>query len=210
FSHRAKLAELATDGSNRAFNENIVNRLWAHLFGRGLVHPLDLHHPGNPATDPKLLSLLSEQLVAMNFDIRGFLRELALTEAYQRSFDAAQDLLAISAQAAAEIPALEERRAARENTSNESSKVYSEALQTWEQAEAAMMPVAAELDTARTQYAEAKKKMDEAVKAAADATTQLQAKQALAAPLQQAATAAQQAAQVLPEDKELAGAAQVF
>ena len=52
FSRRAKLAELATSGNNPAFNKNIANRLWAHMFGRGLVHPLDLHHADNPATDP--------------------------------------------------------------------------------------------------------------------------------------------------------------
>ena len=57
FSRRAKLAELATNGSNQAFNQNIANRLWAHMFGRGLVHPLDLHHPDNPATDPELLQI---------------------------------------------------------------------------------------------------------------------------------------------------------
>ncbi|MBC7966353.1 MAG: DUF1549 domain-containing protein, partial [Fuerstia sp.] len=57
FSRRAKLAELATNGANQAFNQNIANRLWAHMFGRGLVHPLDLHHPENPATDPELLKI---------------------------------------------------------------------------------------------------------------------------------------------------------
>ncbi|MEZ6124057.1 MAG: DUF1549 domain-containing protein [Planctomycetaceae bacterium] len=72
FSRRAKLAELATSGNNVAFNQNIANRLWAHLFGRGLVHPLDLHHPDNPATDPELLKALSDRFVAMNFNIRGF------------------------------------------------------------------------------------------------------------------------------------------
>lgn len=210
FSRRAKLAELATNGSNKAFNENIVNRLWAHMFGRGLVHPLDLHHPGNPATDPQLLELLSKQFVEMNFDIRAFLRELALTEVYQRSFDAPQDLVAVSAKALAELNMLEKERVALEEAAKKSSEAYSQALQAWEEAEAAMLPVAGELDTARTQYAEAKKKMEEALSAAAAATAQLQAKQAAAGPLQQAASAAQQAAQVLPEDKELAGAAQVF
>ena len=31
FSYREKLAELATNGSNEAFNRNIANRLWAHV-----------------------------------------------------------------------------------------------------------------------------------------------------------------------------------
>jgi len=35
FSYRAKLAELATNGSNEAFNRNIANRLWAHISAVG-------------------------------------------------------------------------------------------------------------------------------------------------------------------------------
>ena len=92
FSRRAKLAELATSGNNAAFNQNIANRLWAHMFGRGLVHPLDLHHADNPATDPELLQILSNRFVVMNFSIRDFLRELALSNAYQRQFDAPEEI----------------------------------------------------------------------------------------------------------------------
>lgn len=210
FSRRAKLAELATSGSNDAFNRNIVNRLWAHLFGRGLVHPLDMHHPENPATDPELLQLLSKQFVAMNYDMRAFLRELALTEAYQRAFDAPQDVLAFAAQAAAELETLKQRRDALKLTAAESSKTYAETAEAWEEAEAAMMPVAGEFDAARTKYAEAKQNLDAAVQAAAEATAQLKMKQEVAGPLQQAATAAQQAVQIMAEDQELAGAAQLI
>ena len=73
FSYRAKLAELATNGSNEAFNRNIANRLWALMFGRGLVHPLDLQNPDNPPSNPELLQLLAQQIAAMNFDMRGVL-----------------------------------------------------------------------------------------------------------------------------------------
>jgi hypothetical protein len=64
-SRRAKLPELATNGTNQAFNWNIVNRLWAHIFGRGLVHPPDLHHPDNPPTNPALLRQLADHFVAV-------------------------------------------------------------------------------------------------------------------------------------------------
>ena len=92
FSYRAKLAELATNGSNDAFNRNIANRLWAHMFGRGLVHPVDMHNPDNPPSNPQLLQLLAEQIAVMKFDMRAFIREIALTNAYQRSFDPPADL----------------------------------------------------------------------------------------------------------------------
>ena len=208
FSRRAKLAELATNGSNPAFNENIVNRLWAHMFGRGLVHPVDMHHPDNPPTDPELLRLLAERFVAMNFDIRAFLRELALTSAYQRSFDLPASLLAVSAQAAADAAKLERRRTQLERAAQESSDAYETALDAWKEAEAALLPAAGELDTARNQYADAKKKMEEAVKALTDAKIQLQAKQSVARPVERSAAIMALAAKALPGDAQLAEAAQ--
>jgi hypothetical protein len=67
------------------FARNIVNRLWFVMMGRGLVHPLDLHHSGNAPSHPELLDLLAREFAAHQYDIRWLLRELALTETYQRS-----------------------------------------------------------------------------------------------------------------------------
>ena len=83
-SRRAMLASLATGGGNRAFNENLANRLWAVMMGRGLVHPVDLGHPANPPSHPELLRLLGDELAALKFDVKAFLRELALSGTYQR------------------------------------------------------------------------------------------------------------------------------
>lgn len=85
FSRRAQLAVMATDGKSVAFNRNIVNRLWAHLLGRGIVHPLDLHHPDNPPCSLALLNMLTDEFVKMKYDMKSFLRELTLTKTYQRS-----------------------------------------------------------------------------------------------------------------------------
>ena len=63
----------------------MANRLWFVMFGRGLVNPLDQHHPENPASHPELLDLLAREFVAHQFDIKWLLRELALTETYGRS-----------------------------------------------------------------------------------------------------------------------------
>ena len=210
FSRRGRLAELATNGTNQAFNQNIANRLWAHMFGRVLVHPVDMHHPDNPATDPDLLRILGEQFAAKNYDIKAFLRELALSETYQRSFDAPADLLSPAAQAAAQIAQAEQQRGPLEETAKESAKAYSAALDAWHQAEAAMLPVAGEVDAARNAYAEAKKKVDEANKALADVTTQQQTKQTIATSLQQAAEATQKAAEALPDAKDLPETAKVL
>ncbi len=85
FSTLVKLAEKLPTPDNSAFNRNIVNRLWFVLMGRGLVHPLDLHHGANPPSHPELLDLLATEFVARKYDIKGMLRELALTQTYQRS-----------------------------------------------------------------------------------------------------------------------------
>ncbi|HCS50595.1 DUF1549 domain-containing protein [Rubinisphaera sp.] len=85
-SRREQLAKIVLESPAPAFNRNIVNRLWAHLFGRGIVHPVDLHHSDNPPLQPEVLDLLSREFVSANYDIKWLLRELVLTEAYQRSF----------------------------------------------------------------------------------------------------------------------------
>lgn len=208
FSRRAKLAELATNGTNQAFNQNIANRLWAHMFGRGLVHPLDLHHPDNPATDPELLQILGERFAAMNYNIQSFLREIALSETYQRSFDVPANLASVAEQATTQLAEMKQQLPPLELAAKESADVYAKALEVWHQAEAETLPAAGELDAARNVYAEAKKKADEAGKALADATAQQQTKQNIATTLQQAAVATRKAADALPDDKELPETAQ--
>jgi len=85
FSRREQLAKVATDGSYKPFNRNIANRLWYVMMGRGLFHPLDLDNADNPPSHPELLDMLGEEFAASGFDIKFMLRELALSETYQRS-----------------------------------------------------------------------------------------------------------------------------
>jgi hypothetical protein len=85
FSRRAQLAAQVTHSDNAAFKRNIANRLWALFMGRGLIHPLDLDHSANPPSHPELLDLLATDIAARKFDMRGFLREIALSQAYQRT-----------------------------------------------------------------------------------------------------------------------------
>lgn len=85
YSRRLQLADALTSQHNEAFRKNIVNRLWAMMMGQGLVEPLDMWHSDNPPTHPKIVSLLSEELANHEFDLRYVIRELALTQTYQRS-----------------------------------------------------------------------------------------------------------------------------
>jgi len=85
FRPRALLAERLTHPSNRMFARNAVNRFWFLMIGRGLVHPLDLHHSANPPSHPELLEKLTDAFIERSFDVRRLLREIALSETYQRS-----------------------------------------------------------------------------------------------------------------------------
>jgi hypothetical protein len=68
-----------------AFGKNMANRLWFFVMGRGLVHPLDLHHKENKPSHPELLDLLAQEFAAHQYDMKWLLRELAMTQTYQRS-----------------------------------------------------------------------------------------------------------------------------
>jgi len=85
YSRRALLADALTSEDNKAFARNIVNRLWAMMMGRGLVHPVDMDHSGNAPSHPELLDELAAEFVKQKYDIKWLLREIALSDAYQRS-----------------------------------------------------------------------------------------------------------------------------
>jgi len=85
FRPRELLARDLTAKDNPYFVRNSVNRFWFLMMGRGLVHPLDEVHGKNPPSHPALLDLLAKEFVSHAFDIKWLLREIALSETYQRS-----------------------------------------------------------------------------------------------------------------------------
>lgn len=85
FSPLQELAQRLPVAENPYFVKNAVNRVWAQLMGRGLVHPLDLQHAGNPPSHPEVLDLLAAEFVAHQFDLRWLTLELMKTRTYQRS-----------------------------------------------------------------------------------------------------------------------------
>lgn len=85
FSALSVIADNLPSVENALFRRNIANRLWFVMMGRGLVEPLDEFHSDNQATHPELLKLLADEFAAHKFDIKWMIRELALTENWQRS-----------------------------------------------------------------------------------------------------------------------------
>jgi len=86
FSPRAKLVEIALQPeNNQFFARSIVNRVWAMLIGRGLVHPVDQMHSGNSASHPELLDWLTRDLIQHQFDLKRLVRGILLSQTYARS-----------------------------------------------------------------------------------------------------------------------------
>jgi hypothetical protein len=85
YSRRARLPELLTAADNVQFRRTAANRLWALMLGRGLVHPVDYDHAENPPSHPELLNLLADELGSLKFDVKAFLKQVALSKTYQRS-----------------------------------------------------------------------------------------------------------------------------
>ena len=86
FRPRSMLVETALSDTNQNFfTRNIANRLWARMFGRGLIHPLDQAHSENPPSHPALLDLLASDLREHDFDLRRTLHAIALTDTYARA-----------------------------------------------------------------------------------------------------------------------------
>lgn len=84
FSRREKFAEQVVKG-HPLIAPAMVNRLWAILMGRGIVHPFDEMDSVHEPSHPELLKLLATEFTANQFDVRGLVAAIARSEAYQLS-----------------------------------------------------------------------------------------------------------------------------
>jgi Protein of unknown function (DUF1549)/Protein of unknown function (DUF1553) len=206
YSRRAKLAELATNGANRQFNLNIANRLWGHMMGRGLVHPVDLHHPLNPPTHPAVLDLITSEFVTMKYDIRWLLRELALSRTYQRSIEPPTELAPQLATAARQIPGLTAEYVSLKGISDESRKLADAAQTEFKAVRATLAAAEAGWRAAEATVTAVKKPVDDLLVAIAKLNKDATAKQAAVTLLAEAVGKSTEATKLLPGDKEVAGA----
>ncbi len=83
---RIAFANWLTAPDNRWFARNSVNRLWYHVFGRGLIDPVDDVRDTNPPSHPELLDELAREFVASGFDRKHILRLIAKSSTYQLDF----------------------------------------------------------------------------------------------------------------------------
>jgi hypothetical protein len=83
---REALWEWMRAPDNEFFAPALVNRIWAHYFGRGLVHPADDFNQGNPPSNPALLKWLAQDFIAHQFDVKHLHRTLLNSRTYQLSW----------------------------------------------------------------------------------------------------------------------------
>lgn len=82
---RAFFAEWLTRPDSKYFSRSIVNRVWAHFMGRGLVEPVDDLRETNPASNPALFDALTADFVKHKFDLRYLMRRIVASQTYRLS-----------------------------------------------------------------------------------------------------------------------------
>lgn len=82
---REKLAAWLTAPDNPYFAKASVNRIWFHLFGRGIVEPVDDFRITNPASQPELLDMLAKDFIDSGFDRKTTIRRIMNSRLYQLS-----------------------------------------------------------------------------------------------------------------------------
>ena len=91
-SGRLELADEVVSPANPLTSRVIVNRLWQHVFGKGLVGTVDnFGRLGNKPTHPELLDYLASRFMAEDsWSIKRMLRFLMTSQAYQQTSNASE------------------------------------------------------------------------------------------------------------------------
>jgi hypothetical protein len=206
FSRRGALAEMLP--GSEEFARNMANRLWALMFGRGIVHPLDFHYAGNPPANPRLLTLLANEFAASGFQLRPLLREAALTRVYQRTCEAPRPEMVNFADVAARVEQLEREKAVKQKAVEPLAAVLTKAKEAFKAVREEDAKVVAELPRLEKAVADARQALEKiaAERRKAAELAALIEKEAVAVSAAVAKLSA--AARALSDDKVLAEAAE--
>lgn len=86
---RVKFAQWMTQGAGKEmFARNVANRIWARLFGMGIVDPVDDLRSTNPPRNEALLAALSRDLIAHHYDLKYLMGTIMRSRTYQASSQA--------------------------------------------------------------------------------------------------------------------------
>jgi len=82
---REVLASWMTSPDNLFFARSMVNRIWFHVMGRGVVEPVDDFRESNPSANDPLLDALARDFVKSGFDLKHLVRTICRSRTYQLS-----------------------------------------------------------------------------------------------------------------------------
>ncbi|MBI3821926.1 MAG: DUF1553 domain-containing protein [Planctomycetes bacterium] len=82
---REALGKWMASGDNPFVPKSIVNRIWFHLMGRGIVDPVDDFRDSNPSANDELLDALAKDFVKNKWDVKQLLRTVMNSRTYQLS-----------------------------------------------------------------------------------------------------------------------------
>jgi hypothetical protein len=85
---RQVLADWLTSAKNPFFAKSVVNRIWFHLTGRGIVDPVDDFRDSNPSANDELLDALAQDFTSSSFDLKHLIRTIVNSRTYQLSAQA--------------------------------------------------------------------------------------------------------------------------
>lgn len=93
--NRLGLSQWMTDPKHPLTSRTIVNRIWAQLFGLGLVETLeDLGTQGAEPTQPELLDYLAYTLMhEYDWSLKRLIKDIVMTATYQQSSQSTSDQL---------------------------------------------------------------------------------------------------------------------
>ena len=80
---RDRMADWLVGPENPFFGKSLVNRVWFHLLGRGVVEPVDDFRDSNPSSNDELLDGLTADFVRSGFDLKGLIRSILASRTYQ-------------------------------------------------------------------------------------------------------------------------------
>ncbi|MGI9471451.1 MAG: PSD1 and planctomycete cytochrome C domain-containing protein, partial [Rubripirellula sp.] len=92
-SSRLELAHRVASPDNPLTSRVIVNRVWHHLFGRGIVPTVDDFGPqGRPPSHPNLLDWLAQDFISHGWSLKHLIKEIVLSRSYRQSSIANESL----------------------------------------------------------------------------------------------------------------------